>query len=211
MREDWDRRAAENAYYYINTARMDWTEKGFFEDGAVAVQAYILNDMGNICQGKGPEEMCVLEIGCGAGRVTRALARVFGAVHAVDVSGGMVRLARRAVPTAHIYQNNGMDLSVIPWKVRFDFAFSCYVFQHILDRAIIQSYMRGTRARLEPGTLFKFQMQGDPLQAGWKKDNWSGATWTEEQILALAAECGFESRYRVGKGEQDYWQWFFAV
>jgi len=34
--------------------------------------------------------MRVLEIGCGAGRLTRALAKLFGEVHGVDVSGEMV-------------------------------------------------------------------------------------------------------------------------
>ena len=48
----------------------------------------------NICQGKDPKQMRVLEIGCGAGRVTRALASVFGEVYAVDISGEMVRQAR---------------------------------------------------------------------------------------------------------------------
>ncbi len=37
--------------------------------------------------------MRVLEIGCGAGSITRALARLFGEVHAVDVSGEMAALA----------------------------------------------------------------------------------------------------------------------
>ena len=36
----------------------------------------ILNDLANICQGRNPKEMSVLEIGCGAGRVTRAFARL---------------------------------------------------------------------------------------------------------------------------------------
>ena len=40
--------------------------------------------------------MCI-EIGCGAGRITRALARLFGEVHGVDISGEMVcRPAKRS-------------------------------------------------------------------------------------------------------------------
>ena len=39
--------------------------------------------------------MRVLEIGCGAGRLTRALANFFGEVHAVDISGEMVAQARK--------------------------------------------------------------------------------------------------------------------
>src|SRR5450432_4628055 len=97
MREDWDQRARENARHYVNTASKDWTDEDFFASGERTVAEEILTDMGNICQGKAPGEMRVLEIGCGAGRVTRALARFFGEVHAVDVSGEMVRLATQAL------------------------------------------------------------------------------------------------------------------
>ncbi|HWQ57355.1 MAG TPA: methyltransferase domain-containing protein [Bryobacteraceae bacterium] len=66
--------------------------------------------MVNICLGKDAREMRVLEIGRGAGRVTCALAKVFGEVHAVDVSGEMVKLAAAAtasLPNAFVYQDNG--------------------------------------------------------------------------------------------------------
>src|ERR1035438_4235076 len=112
MRKDWDERAKENARYYVNTATENWTDDQFFASGERTVAEEILTDMGNICQAKSPAEMRVLEIGCGAGRVTRALARLFGEVHAVDVSGEMVRLASQAVsefPNAQVYLNNGKD------------------------------------------------------------------------------------------------------
>ena len=96
MRDDWDHRARENARYYVNTAARDWNDEEFFASGEKNVAEQILNDLGNICQDKPPDEMRVLEIGCGAGRVTRALAKTFGEVHAVDVSGEMVRQAWRA-------------------------------------------------------------------------------------------------------------------
>src|SRR5215471_12579445 len=131
MREDWDRRARENARYYVATGREEWDDAEFFRSGEQTVSEEILTDMTNICQGKDPKEMRVLEIGCGAGRVTRALAKVFGEVHAVDISGEMVRLARQSLagfPGAHVYQNNGSDLRVVP-EQQFDFAFSTIVFQ----------------------------------------------------------------------------------
>jgi methylase of polypeptide subunit release factors len=87
MRNDWDRRARENARYYIATGRADWTDEEFFASGEQQVAGQILNDMENVCQGRNPASMRVLEIGCGAGRITGALARIFGEVHAVDISG----------------------------------------------------------------------------------------------------------------------------
>src|ERR1051326_2574544 len=125
MRRDWDERARQNARFYVVTSRADWTDEEFFASGERAIAEDILTDMTNICQGKDPAAMRVLEIGCGAGRLTRALSNVFGEVHAVDVSGEMVAKARTALsdrPHVHLYQNNGADLAVVPSLV-FDFAY----------------------------------------------------------------------------------------
>src|SRR5215475_560738 len=97
MREDWDSRARSNARHYVVTGQPEWTDEEFWESGEITMQEDILNDLANICRGKDPKQMDVLEIGCGAGRVTRAFARFFGSVYAVDISAEMVKLARRAV------------------------------------------------------------------------------------------------------------------
>ncbi len=97
MRRDWDDRARENLRHYVATGKKEWTDEEFFRSGEANVRQQILNDMINICQGKDPSEMRVLEIGCGAGRLTRALAKVFGRVDGVDVSGEMIERARRSL------------------------------------------------------------------------------------------------------------------
>ena len=33
MQRDWDERARENARYYVNTEREDWTDDDFFRSG----------------------------------------------------------------------------------------------------------------------------------------------------------------------------------
>jgi SAM-dependent methyltransferase len=211
MREDWDQRARENARHYVNTANTAWTDEEFFASGERTVAEEILTDMGNICQGKAPGEMRVLEIGCGAGRVTRALAKLFGEVHAVDVSGEMVRLATEALrdfPKAFVYQNNGKELTVAP-NLQFDFAFSSIVFQHIPSREIIENYVAEVQRLLRPGALFKFQVQGDSTLETKPDDTWLGAPFSERQAVDMAFRCGFDPRYRHGAGEQYFWLWFF--
>jgi SAM-dependent methyltransferase len=212
MRRDWDARARENARHYVATSRSDWSDEEFFRSGERVVAEEIFTDMTNVCQGRWPKRMTVLEIGCGAGRITRALSDVFGQVHAVDVSGEMIRQARKALadrPNVHLYQNNGADLSVLPAGVQFDFAFSCIVFQHIPSREIIANYVREVHRVLRPGALFKFQVQGDPRVQADPEDTWLGVSFTDEEAVRMAEECSFEPRHRHGAGDQYFWLWYF--
>jgi len=211
MRNDWDARARENARFYVNTERMDWTDEEFFRSGERTVAEEILTDMINICQGKDPRQMKVLEIGCGTGRVTRALSFLFGEVYAVDISGEMVRQARQALagrPNVHIHQNSVSDLAVLG-DIEVDFAFSSIVFQHIPSREIIRNYVREVHRVLRTGGLFKLQVQGDPTAKSSADDTWIGVSFSDADAVAMAQSCGFEPRYRHGAGEQYFWLWFF--
>jgi SAM-dependent methyltransferase len=212
MRADWDARARENARHYVQTAKTDWTDEEFLASGRKTFEEEILTDLINICQGSDPKSMRVLEIGCGAGRVTSALADYFGEVYAVDVSGEMVARAKETLrpwPNAHVYQNNGMDLGVVPAGEGFDFAFSSIVFQHIPSRDVIENYVLEVSRLLRKGRLFKFQVQGDPSLQTLPDDTWLGVPFSDEQAVAMAERCGFEPRYRHGAGEQYFWLWFF--
>ena len=215
MRTDWDRRARENARHYIATGHHDWTDEEFFQSGRLCIENQVLSDMGNIVRGgadANPRQMRVLEIGCGAARLTQALANVFGEVHGVDVSGEMVAQAREnlrklGISNAFVYENNGQDLTVVP-NLPFHFAFSWIVFQHIPSKAVIESYIREVHRLLVPGGLFKFQAQGYPL-AQAEHDTWLGVSFTEEEMVEMADRCGFERRYQYGAGSQEYVNWFF--
>src|SRR5262249_35031364 len=145
-------------------------------------------------------------------------------VYAVDISREMVREARRAVrafPNARIFRNNGRDLSAIRerwWhtfsgatRPKFDFAFSCIVFQHIPSRYVIGSYVREVNRSLQMGALFKVQVQGHHLLSASPDDTWVGVTFTEDDAREMAERCGFEMRYHEGAGSQYYWLWLFKV
>ena len=214
MRRDWDDRARENAKYYVATGREDWTEEDFYRSGETTVEQHIHTDLPDICQGRDPKAMSVLEIGCGAGRITRALAKFFGEVYAVDISGEMVKRARQALrdfPNAHVFQNNGKDSVRGSDRRPLDFAFSYIVFQHIANREIIENYVREVNRLLRPGGLFKFQLQGYTSMDLKPEDTWVGASFTEDDAREMAERCGFELRHQSGQGSQEYWLWLFKT
>ena len=113
------------------------------------------------------------------------------------------------MPHAHVYQNNGCDLSVVP-PLEFDFAYSAIVFQHIPSREIIENYVREVHRLLRPGALFKFGVQGDtriqprPRRPGWacrfqmrRRSRWR-----------IAAAL---SRATPRRGDQYFFLWFFKI
>lgn len=212
MRDDWNRRARENAFYYVDTANSDWSEEAFVRSGEMIVKHEILGDMENVCRGQSPDQMRVLEIGCGVGRVTRALAKVFKEVHAVDISGEMVARAREflhSVPNVHVHQNSGSDLKGLG-SIGFDFAFSFIVFQHIPSLLIIESYIKEVGRVLKPGALFKLQVQGQPSARWYHRNSWLGTSIPSESTARrLADRCGFEARHFRGEGTQYFWLWLF--
>ena len=211
IREDWDERARQNARYFIADGRTEWAEEDFYASGDQTVAQDILTDMTNICQGRDPRQMRVLELGCGAARVTRALAKVFGEVHGVDASQEMVRRARSAVagfPNTFIHQTDGVTLTVLG-DLTFDFAYSCCVIHHISSYEVIECLVREIGRRLRPGALFKFEVQGCTSVTTSSGETWLGVPFSLEQAEEMAQKCEFELRYHVGAGQERFWLWYF--
>jgi SAM-dependent methyltransferase len=211
MRRDWDERAKENARHYIVNYKTDWSDQDFYASGRETFDHYIATDLGNVCRGKDPKTMRVLEIGCGTGRITRALGEFFGEVHGVDVSSEMISQARKELasfPNLHFHENSGLDLAPVR-DLRFDFAFSFLVFQHITDISVIQSYWRDVSSVLNPGALFKFQVQGDPRATSQRQGSWFGLPISVTKAAQMAEEAGLEMRHMSDAGTELFWLWLF--
>lgn len=106
----------------------------------------------------------VLEIGCGAGRMTWVLARHFGQVVATDVSETFLNLARQHCPQSNISfrAGSGRDLEAAGDRL-YDVAFAYEVF-HYLDPEILQRYVQDVQRLLWPGGVFVVQLNTEPLQ-----------------------------------------------
>ena len=209
MRRDWDARAKENAKHYVATSRKSWDDEEFFRSGTEEIRELVEKRTADICKGRSAAEMRILEIGCGAGRMTLALSRIFGRVDAVDISPEMIAQAQRALSACanvHLHVNNGTDLSIFPDN-SFDFAISAIVFQHIPRQAIVENYIAEAWRVLRPRSLFKFQLQGCPI-AEKLANTWVGVGFSEKQMKRIASRSGFEIVESTGAGTQYYWLTF---
>ena len=207
MRAEWDQRAREDAYRFVANDLSSYSEEEFDRSGRLSTEHAVVDDLERIARGRDPKAMTVLEIGCGAGRMTRHLARIFGHVHAVDVSGEMIAQARarlRDVANVSLYHTDGVGLSQIG-AAPLDFALSYIVFQHIPDIEVIHGYLRQVAERLQPGALFKFQVQGSPAVETMDRDTWTGVRFSAVDAVRAAQDNQLRIEVFEGVGEHYFW------
>jgi|SRR5271157_4827811 len=187
MRDDWNKRAAEDANYYVAFGRRDQDEEEFF-----ATAGPVVTDLERDLPRLSGRD-AALEIGCGPGRLMRPLSRHFKEIHGVDVSDGMIALARerlRHTPNAFPRHSSGSDLSLFPGE-KFDFVYSYAVFQHIPSREVVLEYLREARRVLKPRGILRCQVNGLP-QTAKQYDTWSGVRITPGEIAQFALQNDFQ-------------------
>ena len=120
----------------------------------------------------------VLEIGCGAGRITNRLARSFREVIASDVSEDMLAYARQHVKADNIRweHSDGVRLPADDGSV--DAVFSCHVFQHFPDNAAQLHAFRETFRVLRPGGSFMVHLPVHQHPGiSWIINKWNAASY----------------------------------
>lgn len=209
MKRDWDERARENARWYINTLSVGQSEEEFDLSGRRDFDGLVGADLSLLTDGRDPGELRLLEIGCGIGRMSRYLAETFGEVEALDVSGEMVSRARErlaGMQNLRFHESNGIDLALFDDE-SFDVVFCAYVFQHVPSDQVIDSYIREAFRVLRPRGIFKFVTNAvaDAEYLAIEKNTWSGVTFPESRVRALAHELGAQLLGVVGDGTQYCW------
>jgi len=159
MRREWDARADKNAFYYIASWRTDWDIDGFLKSGEEDYQQLVAPVLDRFAFS--PEGKSMLELGCGAGRMTHSFTSRFGNVLAFDVSEQMLDRARvllKKTQNVSFFLGDGTSLAAADESV--DFAFSYLVLQHLPSEQLVLSYVREILRVLRPGGLCLLQFNG---------------------------------------------------
>lgn len=208
MRADWNRRAREDANFYVAFGRRNQEAQEFLDSAAEVTDA--LESEFSRLPPVSRDERKALEIGCGPGRLMRALSRHFGEIHGVDISDEMIRLATeqlRDIPHARAHVTPDSTLGMFQ-DGSFDFVYSYIVFQHIPDRNVVLNYLRESKRVLKPGGILRCQLRGTPPLAsemGRENETWTGCYFTGEDLAAFAREHHFQLVALSGLHTQYMW------
>lgn len=159
----WDRAAEADPYWYVSSYGRYGAERNLDEFWASG--RAIWSDIKSATGYKPRPGDTVVEIGCGVGRLTRAIAPEVGRVISLDVSEKMLSIARLAnLPNVEFRVAQGFSLPGIPDK-SIDFALGYCVFQHLPTHAALKSYLDEMRRVVKPRGLIAFTLSSRDLTA----------------------------------------------
>lgn len=198
MRADWERRARENAPFYICTTAAE-TSEAFAASGERDLVEKVIDGLPLA------SDWQVLEIGCGIGRLLRPLSERVARAVGVDLSQEMIELGREYCvgrPNVELHWTDG-SLDFLP-DDRFDFVFSHIVFQHVPRKSYVQRYLREAARVLKPGGILRVGVDGRSRQffRRWIADSWSGVVFSARELTRRLERVGFRVTEVKGAGTQ---------
>lgn len=151
-RDFWNTKAKENPYWYVSSYG-PYKDRNLDEFWASGEQ--IWNELTQ-ATGYCPERTDhVVEIGCGVGRITRAIAKGAGEVDAFDISAEMIERAKENhISNAIFHVNDGASLDVPASSG--DAVVAYCVFQHLPSMQLLGDYLREMMRVAKPGGLIAF-------------------------------------------------------
>src|SRR5262245_43619580 len=160
LRRHWERLGRQDPFWAVLTdpakRRGAWDLEQFYRSGADELTA-VLRHAQEL--GLSVSHDRALDFGCGAGRMTQAMAAVFGRADGVDISASMLATARqhnRFADRCVYHLNSAPDLSLFAGDT-FSFVFTTLVLQHMEPR-LATAYIREFVRVLRPGGLLVFQV-----------------------------------------------------
>jgi ubiquinone/menaquinone biosynthesis C-methylase UbiE len=170
-----------------------WTDADFYQTGRSDWEEFLQRWRRYGVQ----RESCV-EIGCGAGRLTRHIAQDFAEVHALDVAGGMINYARQHVGSnVHLYVTNGISLPVPDNSVTA--VFSVIVFLHFDRIEHAASYFQEMARALKPGGTIMIQMPLHVWPSNLKPAVRGWFATAHNAYMSLRRSKGWYHRFRLSR------------
>jgi SAM-dependent methyltransferase len=217
MRRFWDERAREDAFFFVDDrlAYRNPDLERFWRGGEEALDALL----GACGLALAPTDDAV-EIGCGLGRMTRAIAGNARTVRALDVSREMLDRAQELNPAlANVTWLHGDGTSLAPIATASaDACVSHVVFQHVPDPQVTLGYVREIGRVLRPGGWAAFQVSNDPsvhqprgarrrlplrrAPRGREHPAWLGSAVDLDELAATAGDAGMDIEQLSGQGTQ---------
>lgn len=129
-----------------------WTDADFYETGRSDWETFLAR-----WNRYGLERDTCVEIGCGAGRLTRHIATDFRSVRGIDVADGMINYARQHMPSnVTLHVTDGLSLPVPDCSVTA--VFSVIVFLHFDSVEPAAVYFSEMARVLRPGGSIMIQL-----------------------------------------------------
>ncbi|MGB6877312.1 MAG: class I SAM-dependent methyltransferase [Candidatus Acidiferrales bacterium] len=148
----WNQKAKENPYWYVSSYG-PYKDRNLDEFWASGEE--IWRELKEATCYRPSHSDVVVEIGCGVGRITRAIAKDASAVEAYDISEKMVELAREGrVENATFHVNDGASLDLPAASA--DAAVAYCVFQHLPNLSMLGKYLREMMRVTKPGGIIAF-------------------------------------------------------
>ncbi|HVT95826.1 MAG TPA: class I SAM-dependent methyltransferase [Bryobacteraceae bacterium] len=172
LRRQWTMLGEQDPYWAIITAagkdNNRWDVEEFFSTGVAEIDAAIsyVSRVFPLAHRRS-----ALDFGCGAGRLTQALASHFDSVCGVDISPPMIALANKhnlAPRRVEYLLNDRPHLKAFPGG-HFDFIYSNITLQHMRP-SLGRVYMAELVRVLAPGGALLFQLPTHfRRRSGWRK------------------------------------------
>jgi SAM-dependent methyltransferase len=205
MKEDWNRRAEEDARYYVAFSHRNQDFDGFLASAADVIRK-IRQQFVRFRPDGGPGYPTFLEIGCGVGRLIYFLHKDAAAITGVDISAEMIARARQTLSgaqnvTLYALEDNG--LACIPDR-SIDFIYSYAVFQHLPSKELMYRYFEEARRVVRPGGYFTFQANTAPGLDD-EIDTWVGEWAPVEEIAQRLHSSGWRILSIEDADTQNTW------
>lgn len=160
VNQDWEGLAKHDAMWAILTSPEKqgnkWGNEEFFEAGRyeISVVFELLKEL----KALPVDNELALDFGCGVGRLTQALGRIFRSVHGIDVSPTMIAKATALNAAPDTVQFRVNDTTILPFPPSsFSFIYTSIVLQHIPYPQQVE-YIAEFGRLLKPGGTLVFQI-----------------------------------------------------